>query len=208
MEYPSIVTTLLQRRTLLGAALGALPLLGAAQSAADAVALLKALQAGGLVLYFRHGATNKGGVDRIEWPRERQRLLSAEGEAQARAVGAAFQRHGLRTGEVLASPFARCHDFAQIAFGRVQDDRQLIGLLSQDSGRQQRIEHSLTLLRRPVPPGELRVMVGHGSNIQETTGVLLPESGCVLTRPDAAAERGFSVLGPLQPDDWRALARG
>ena len=34
------------------------------------------LAQGGAVVYFRHGATTWSGVDNIEWPRERQRLLS------------------------------------------------------------------------------------------------------------------------------------
>ena len=169
--------------------------------------LLSALAAGGLVVYFRHGATNKGGVDRIEWPRSRQRLLSAEGEAQARAVGEVFRRHRIGLEDVLASPFARCHDFAHIAFGRVQDDRQLLGLLSQDSERQQRIDHSLALLRKPVPRGANRVLVGHSSNIQETTGVFLPEGGAVLARPGSGADKGFTVLGEWPPAEWAALAR-
>ena len=198
----------LNRRALLGAALAsaAVPVWSQAP-AADAPALLKALQAGGLVVYFRHGATNQGGVDRIDWPRSRQRLLSAEGETQARTVGQVFQRHRLGVDEVLASPFARCHDFAQIAFGRVQDDRQLLGLLSQDSGRQQRIDHSLALLRRAVVAERNRVVVGHSSNIQQTTGVFLPEGGAMLVRPDTKAEGGFSVLGELRPADWAALAQ-
>ena len=109
----------LNRRALLGVALASAAVPVWAQApAADAPALLKALQAGGLVVYFRHGATNQVGVDRIDWPRSRQRLLSAEGETQARTVGQVFQRHRLGVDEVLASPFARCHDFAQIAFGR------------------------------------------------------------------------------------------
>ena len=56
----------LNRRALLGAALASAAVPVWAQApAADAPALLKALQAGGLVVYFRHGATNQGGVDRI-----------------------------------------------------------------------------------------------------------------------------------------------
>lgn len=200
--------THLNRRALVGAALVSAVAPAWAQSpAADVPALLKALQTGGLVVYFRHGATDKGGVDRIDWPRSRQRLLSAEGEAQARAVGQVFQRHRLGVDEVLASPFARCHDFAQIAFGRVQDDRQLLGLLSQDTERQQRIDHSLALLRRAVAKGKNRVVVGHSSNIQETTGVFLPEGGAVLVRPESGAGKGFSVLGELRPADWAALAK-
>lgn len=198
------------RRQFLVASAGLLtswPLASRAQMpGGPAASALAALRQGGVTLYFRHGATATGGVDRIEWPRARQRLLSDAGEAQARAVGAAFQRHALRAGEVRASPFARCREFAEIAFGRVQDDRELLGLLSQDAERQARIDHSLRLLRRAVPAGQVQVLVGHSSNIAQTTEVNLPEGGAVLVRPSAAAPRGFDVLATLQPADWAALA--
>lgn len=197
----------LKRRTLLGAALSAAVAPALAQSADDAPALLKALQAGGLVVYFRHGATSRGGIDRADWPRSRQRLLSAEGEAQARTVGEVFRRHRLGVAEVLASPMARCHDFAEIAFGRVQDDALLLGLLTEGAGRQPRIDHSLALLRQAVPAGQNRILVGHSSNIQSTTGGVPPEGGAVLARPGGGADKGFAVLGELRPDAWAALAK-
>lgn len=181
--------------------------LEAAEPSAEAVRLLEQLKTGGLVIYFRHGATTWNGVDRIEWPRQRQRLLSAEGEAQSRAVGAVFKRHRLPVGEVLASPFARCRDMAEIAFGRVEERRELLGLLSEESGRQQRIDYSLALLRQPVSEDANRIVIGHSSNIQETTEINLPEGGAVIVRPDpGGADVGFQVLGTLRPADWAALA--
>lgn len=207
MAGPMPMHSALARRTVLGAALSC-PLWPALAQpgAADPPALLKALQAGGLVVYFRHGATDRGGVDRADWPRSRQRLLSPEGEAQARTVGEVFRRHRLGVAEVLASPMARCHDFARIAFGRVRDDALLLGLLTQDAGRQPRIEHSLALLRQAVAAGHHRILVGHSSNIQSSTGIFPPEGGAVLARPDGGAGQGFTVLGELRPHDWAALA--
>jgi len=165
---------------------------------------LEALRAGGLVIYFRHPPTTWNGVDQIGWPRERQRLLSAEGQAQARTVGVAFQRHQLRVDEVLASPFARCRDMAEIAFGRVEERRELLGLLSQDAGTQQRIAYSLELLRRPVEGNKLRVIVGHSSNIRASAGVDVSEGSAVIVRPgDGAA--GFEVVDILELGDWQAL---
>lgn len=161
------------------------------------------LRSGGLVIYFRHGATNQGGIDRLEWPRERQRLLSELGERQARNVGEAFRRHRWPADEVLASPMARCADFARIAFGRATEDPMLLGLLTQDRDRQARIEHSLALLRRPVAAGSNRILVGHNSNIGETTGVHLSEGGAAMVRPNAA---GFEVVGVVAAMDWEALA--
>ena len=203
-----LVNSALSRRTVLSAALtSAIGPALAQPTAADPSALLKVLRAGGLVVYFRHGATHQGGVDRADWPRSRQRLLSAEGEAQARTVGEVVKRHRLGVAEVLASPMARCHDFARIAFGRVRDDALLLGLLTEDSGRQARIDHSLALLRQAVPAGQNRILVGHSSNIQSSTGVFPPEGGAVLARPDSGADKGFTVLGELRPGDWAALAK-
>lgn len=204
---PSAFST---RRTILGSLLalgcgGLLPRPARAEGALRAE-LLDALRRGGTVVYFRHGATDKGGVDRIEWPRNRQRLLSAEGEAQARAVGEVFARHGLMAGEVEASPFARCHDFAEIAFGRVQDDPLLLGLLSEDADRQARIDHSFARLRAPVAMKENRILVGHSSNIRATTGASLAEGAAVITRRNEGHAQGFVVLGVLTAEDWRELA--
>ena len=166
---------------------------------------LETLRAGGLVLYFRHPPTTWSGVDHIDWPRERQRLLSAEGLELARTVGDVFKRHQLRVGEVLASPFARCRDMAEIAFGRVEERRELLGLLSQDSERQQRIAYSLELLRRPLKGNKLRIIVGHSSNIRASAGVYLSEGSAAIVRP-GGDPAGFEVLDIIEPDEWRAPA--
>lgn len=166
--------------------------------------MARQLATGDLTLYFRHAATATGGVDRPEWPREQQRQLSELGREQAQTVGAAFRRHGWPVGEVLASPMVRCRDMAEIAFGRVDERPELIGLLSTDSGRAQRIAYSMQLLGTPARGGN-RIVVGHGSNIQSSTGMRLPEGGAVLLRTKAD-DRGFEVLGRLDPPDWAALA--
>ena len=83
--------------------------------------ILAELADGGEVVYFRRAATTWSGVDRIEWPRERQRLLSERGIEDSIRIGAAFRKRGLPVGEVLASPFARCRDMAELAFDRVEE---------------------------------------------------------------------------------------
>ena len=149
--------------------------------------LYKSLQEGGLVIYFRHGRTNKGGVDNIEWPREQQRLLSEQGEAQSRRIGVAFKQH----------------DFAVvIAFGKTQDKMELLGILSESSGRDERAEYSIKLVSQAVPAGENRIIVGHSSNIRESTGQSVGEGDAVVLRPGA---QGPQVLAVLSPEDWDAL---
>ena len=56
-------------------------------------------------------------------------------------------------GEVLASPFCAVPRHGQIAFGRVDERMELLGLLSDEDGSFERIQFSLAALRRPVPEG-------------------------------------------------------
>ncbi len=166
-------------------------------------ALFQELQEGGLVIYFRHGRTNKGGVDRIDWPRHEQRLLSEAGVEQSERIGRAFKKYQFAVGEVLSSPFARCHDMAMIAFGRTEDKMDLLGLLSKGEERAQRVAYSHTLVAQAVPAEQNRIIVGHSSNISESTGRSIAEGDAVVLRPHP---QGPEVLAVLSPEDWERLA--
>jgi Histidine phosphatase superfamily (branch 1) len=84
-------------------------------------ALLSALRAGGLILYFRHTSTDFGQNDDQMSGYEdcaRQRNLTSRGRDEAHAIGAAIQRLRIPIGDVLASPFCRTRETAQLIFGR------------------------------------------------------------------------------------------
>jgi hypothetical protein len=102
------------RRTLLGAAaLAGLPRLA---SAAEVEPLLRE---GGVVIAFRH-ALAPGTFDPPEFRLgdcRTQRNLSDGGRAQARRIGEWFESRGLKPARVRSSPWCRCMDTAQIAFG-------------------------------------------------------------------------------------------
>lgn len=190
------------------AGLGALAIVSAGRSPAHAAVVSEqarqALMDGELVVYFRHAATTWSGVDRIEWPRERQRLLSEEGIAQSRDIGAAIAAMGAPIGEVLASPFARCRDMAEIAFGRVEERRELLGLLSDAAGRSERIAFLRDRVSAPTGEAGNRMIVSHRSNIAEVAGASLAEGDAVLIQP--LAEARFETLATLAPGDWTQLA--
>ena len=175
-------------------------LLAAPASAATPGEIVEAVRGGGHVIYFRHGATTRSGIDRIEWPRERQRLLSAEGVQQSETIGAAFREKGIPVGEVIASPFARCRDMAEIMFGRVDERMELLGLLSDSEGREERVAFMREKATEPPAPGLNRVIVAHRSNIEAVADVTLAEGEAVVLRPDMAG--GFAVLGTMMPEDW------
>lgn len=200
----------LDRRNFLrgGAALGCVAIMfpGASSALDDLVTedARKALLAGELAIYFRHAATTWSGVDRIDWPRERQRLLSERGVAQSSEIGDAVRALGAPVGDVLASPFARCRDMAEIAFGRVEERQELLGLLSDANVRRGRIAFLREQLSSPTEGAGNRVIVSHRSNIAEVAGVSLGEGHAVLIRP--AGNGRFKVLATLAPHDWSTLA--
>jgi phosphohistidine phosphatase SixA len=168
-------------------------------------ALVDALRRGGYVIYFRHAATDRGGVDSVAWPREQQRNLSEAGRADAEAIGRAFRALGIPVGRVLASPFYRTMDTAQLAFGRFEVTPELLGLLSDDAGRAERAAAVRRLLGTPPEPWLNTVLVAHQSNLQDAAGVSLPEGGAAVVQPLGSGE--FRPVARLTPADWTALAQ-
>ena len=184
------------RRAFLALVGGALTMPIAAS--ANVAAARDPLSVGQAVVYFRHAATTWSGVDQIEWPRERQRLLSDLGIAQSERIGAAFRAQSFPVGEVIASPFARCRDMAEIAFGHVEERMELLGLLSDSQGRADRIAYLRSKLSKPTM-GSNRIIVAHRSNIAEAAGVSLGEGDAVIVRPTGD---GWETLVQMSPDDW------
>ena len=158
------------------------------------------LENGGYVIYFRHGATTWMGVDRLEWPREQQRLLSDEGIRQSKQIGRAFKERRIPVGEVLASPFARCRDMAEIAFGRVEERMELVGLLSDQDGRNDRIAYLTQKVTEAPKQGFNRIIISHTSNIAAVADVRLVEGEAVILEPDNSG--GFKIVGTANPDNW------
>ncbi len=162
-----------------------------------------ALLAGELVVYFRHGATTWSGIDRLEWPREKQRLLSAAGIDQSRLIGQQFRRLSAPVGDVIASPFARCRDMAEISFGRVEERFELLGLLSDAEGRPARVAFLQQQISRPTDGKGNRIIVSHSSNIRNVAGISLAEGEAVLIKP--LGDSKFEILETLMPEDWAAI---
>src|SRR5690606_18848597 len=81
--------------------------------------LWERLRAGGLVLLMRHAETTPGTGDPPGFRLEdcaTQRNLSIAGREQARAVGAALARRGVKIATVLSSPWCRARETAMLAF--------------------------------------------------------------------------------------------
>ena len=169
-------------------------LLGPAAHADEA--LWKLVTGGGQVLLIRHAETTPGVGDPPGFRLEdcaTQRNLSAEGRAQARRLGEALQRRGVPVGNVLSSPWCRCIETAQLAFGRSQAWPALANLF----GRSSESERQVTALRPRIAAHRGKdnlVLVSHGSTAAMLTGEH-PDMGEVLVLTPSGT--GFRVAGRL-----------
>lgn len=181
-----------------------------ALASADALepdALIERMQAGGLVIYWRHAATDRSRRDQdlTDMSRcELQRNLDDHGREQARRVGAGFERHAIPVERILSSAFCRNIDSARIAFGdaswEVRDDLFNVPPV-RDRQRQQALVTALRgYLVTPPEDGDSNVViVGHNINLQRAARVRIDEGEIAVFDPGGDAPR---VLGTLSPEDF------
>jgi broad specificity phosphatase PhoE len=169
-------------------------------------ALLSALRAGGLILYFRHTSTDFGQNDDQMSGYEdcaRQRNLTDRGRDEARAIGAAIQRLRIPVGEVLASPFCRTRETAQLIFGRARVDAAVRGGPASDDASD-RYAALRRLLSTAPAPGTVLAIASHGNPFRAVAGTpYLAEGEAAVVRP--LSERGFRVIARIPKDGWSAL---
>jgi len=168
-------------------------------------ALVDALRAGGLVIYFRHAATDFGENDMNMTDYadcKNQRNLTDEGRRDARAIGAAIKRLGLPIGDVLASPFCRTMETARLIFGRAVATPAVLG--GPAAAAPEKYASLKQLLSGSPPAGVDLAVVGHGNPFKAITNVsYLAEGEAAVLRPLGAA--GFHLVARIPKDGWDAL---
>jgi phosphohistidine phosphatase SixA len=168
---------------------------------------LDALRAGGLVIVFRHAATDQSRPDQEPVDLAdcaTQRNLSDAGRADARAVGTAFRDLGIPVGMVWTSPYCRARDTAQLAFGRSEVVAGLERLYPDwDQAADQRTSD---LIRQHAPaPGQPHLVIAaHGlyPSVLSPAVTLVEGEAAVYT----LAGDHVRLLGRMQPRQWTALA--
>jgi phosphohistidine phosphatase SixA len=167
--------------------------------------LLSELRQGGYILYFRHAATDFSQSDSNMKSYEdcsTQRNLTDTGRAQARRVGDAIKHLAIPVGPVLASPFCRTVETAQIAFGRAEKTREVRGgpAAPPDSDRYAPLRE---LLVTPVAKGANAAIVGHANPFFSVAGPpYLAEGEAAVIRP---LGNTFEVFARIRVADWEAL---
>jgi virginiamycin B lyase len=180
----------------------------AAAERVSAPALGDALRRGGLVLVLRHAATDfsKPDQDPVDLADcATQRNLSAQGRADARAIGRGVRRLKLTIGKVLASPYCRTRETARLAFGRLSISRALLNTVSatHDAAWRSQIVAARRLLGTIPTKPRLTVLVTHGSVVGDTTGHALEEGETLVFRPLGRSR--FRLLGRILPGEWSKL---
>ncbi|MDX2266126.1 MAG: histidine phosphatase family protein [Hyphomicrobiales bacterium] len=168
--------------------------------------LLQRLRQGGLVIYFRHARTDWSERDA---PRPdlndcaTQRNLSADGRAQAERTGAAMKRLGVPVGRVVASPFCRTRQHAELAFGRVELDPDLEQLAGWPDDVRAARTARLRALLTTAPQAANTVVIGYQASLRAAAGVGLQEGEAVIFEPNAA---GPKPIGRAPSEAWDAMA--
>lgn len=177
-------------------------------------ALIAALREGGHTVYFRHAATDWTQHDRVEQAGDwtscdpaRIRQLSEQGRATAHAIGAAIRALKIPVVQVVASPYCRTLQTAQLMdLGPVETSTDVINMrvAAYFGGRQAVVATARALLATAPAEGGNRVVVAHGNVAREATPVYPGEAEAVIFAPDG--QGAFRFIGRLGPADWARLA--
>jgi phosphohistidine phosphatase SixA len=164
-----------------------------ADEAADAwVALAK----GGHVVLIRHGNAPPGyGGDPPGFKLDdcsTQRNLDEDGRQEARALGEALRKHGVRVDRTMSSPWCRCLETARLmAIGEVESTWALVP--DTNPNAKPRLQELKTLVSSWRGPGTL-VLVTHALTIRPLVGFLPLQAEGTVVKPTAD---GFQFVGRI-----------
>ena len=160
---------------------------------------------GRLRLYFRHTATDFGQNDEKMTASRiaRTSATSPTAAAPTRARSAPRSaRSAYPIGDVLASPFCRTRETAQLIFGRLTVAPAVRGgPAPAEAGRYADLK---LLLARRVPPNVNVAIASHGNPFVAVAGATLSRGR--RSRGDrAAGDAGFRIVARIRKDEWSGL---
>lgn len=188
-----------------GAALAALALACGAQSL-EGKGLVEALRGGGYVLYLRHAATDFSQNDDAMTDYAncaQQRNLTDAGRAEARAIGAAIKDLRIPVGPVLASPYCRTRESAELIFGTPTVSSAVRGGPGTDESGQ-RYAALRKLLSTPLAKGSNLAISSHGNPFRAVAGAPHLQEGEIAVIEPLGNDR-FRVVARITKTDWASL---
>jgi phosphohistidine phosphatase SixA len=174
----------------------------------------KALQAGGHVIVFRHGATHtdQADTDPLNITNvARQRQLNDQGGALAREIGDAMRKLKIPVGQVITSQFNRAVETGTLlGFGAVTATADITegGLVVSPNENNRRAAALKKLAATAPPAGTNVVLVSHKPNILDAFGkdwFDVREGEASIFKPDGNGGTQFVVR--VQAADWSKLAQ-
>jgi len=175
----------------------------------DLRSVLGELRMGGLVIYFRHGATDRTGTgdEAADLAMcETQRNLSAEGRVQAVRIGKSFKALRIPVGTITTSPFCRTKDTAKLAFGRLTVSNDLYFAIGTSALDTKRFAESLRAMLSTLPASATNsVIVSHSANLREATGFWPKREGMAYVFRPLPGGR-FEAIAMIPPEEWSEVA--
>lgn len=174
--------------------------------------LVKELQKGGYVIYFRHAQTEKDYADQVSAKMgdcSTQRMLSEAGWQQAKKIGQGFQNLKIPVGDVYSSEYCRAWQTADIAFGRYQKTPALNFAPAEEYTEvqtKQMRDAVMPLLSKVPAAGINTVIVGHDDVFDSATGIYPePQGVAYILKPDG--QGNFEIIANMQAEEWLTLPR-
>ena len=169
--------------------------------------LIKRMQKGGVILYFRHASTEKDYADQINAKvndGSTQRVLSEKGWHEAVHIGRAIRYYDIPVGKVISSEYFRAWQTAWLAFGKYEKNEDLNFLPFAEFTKEQ-----MEKMKKQVVPflstkpekGKNTVIVAHDDPFEAATGIYPdPQGICYVLEPKGKGS--FNILGFVEASAW------
>lgn len=159
----------------------------------------KALAAGGHVAVVRHGSAPPGyGGDPPGFKIDdcsTQRNLDEAGRAQARTLGEAFRKHGIRVQAVRSSPWCRCLETGRLmGVGEVEASWPV----ASSEKSPERLQVLKEMIASWKGPGTL-VLVTHAITVNALVGIMPAQAETAVLTPAPETPQGYRLVGWILP---------
>lgn len=161
-----------------------------------------ALKQGNRVALVRHGQAPGGAGDPPGFRLDdcaTQRNLSAQGRAEASALGTRFRAQNIAVAKISTSQWCRCRETAALMnLGTVEEMPEFNNAFFLSEQRDALTEGARAIVAGWQGPGVL-VVVTHGANIWRLTGIQPAEGEGIVVAPAPNSDKKLRVLGRIAP---------